>query len=37
MTKAELLIDLHENTYVMVQPSGVDGNGVFALRDIPKG
>ena len=37
MTKAELLIVLQENTYVMIQPSGVHSNGVFALRDIPKG
>jgi SET domain-containing protein len=37
MTKAELLTDLQEHTYVMIQPSGVHGNGVFALRDIPKG
>jgi SET domain-containing protein len=37
MTKAELLTDLQEHTYVMIQPSGIHGNGVFALRDIPKG
>ncbi len=37
MTKAELLTDLQEHTYVMIRPSGIHGNGVFALRDIPKG
>ncbi len=37
MTKAALLIDLQDHTYVMIQPSGIHGNGVFALRDIPKG
>ena len=37
MTKEELLLDLREHTYVMARPSGVHGNGVFAIRDIPKG
>lgn len=36
MTKEELLADLDE-TYVMLQPSGVHGIGVFAIREIPKG
>jgi SET domain-containing protein len=37
MTKEELLLDLREHTYVMIKPSGVHGNGVFAICDIPKG
>jgi len=35
-TKA-LLQELTGNTYVMIKPSPVDGIGVFALIDIPKG
>jgi len=37
MTKAELLAELSENTYVMLRPSSVEGVGVFAVQDIPKG
>lgn len=37
MTKAELLAELKNNTYVMLKPSPVEGIGVFAIRDIPKG
>ncbi|HMO60557.1 MAG TPA: SET domain-containing protein-lysine N-methyltransferase [Ferruginibacter sp.] len=32
-----LLQELANNTYVMLRPSPVDGIGVFAIRDIPKG
>lgn len=37
MTKAELLLELTGNTWVMIRPSPIEGIGVFALRDIPKG
>ena len=37
MTKEELLAELHSNTFVMLKPSQVEGIGVFAIRDIPKG
>jgi SET domain-containing protein len=37
MTKAELLAELSNNTYVMLKPSPIEGIGVFAIRDIPKG
>ena len=37
MTKAELLAELSNNTYVMLRPSPIEGVGVFAVRDIPKG
>ncbi len=37
MTKAELLQELSGNTWVMIKPSPIEGIGVFALRDIPKG
>jgi len=37
MTKAELLKELSGNTWVMLKPSPVEGIGVFALQDIPKG
>ena len=33
----QLLAELQSNTYVMIKPSPVDGIGVFAIRDIPKG
>jgi SET domain-containing protein len=36
MTKEELLLDIID-TYVQLRPSPVDGIGVFAIRDIPKG
>lgn len=37
MNKAELLKELSRNTYVMIKPSPIEGIGVFAIRDIPKG
>ncbi|GAB2814113.1 SET domain-containing protein [Ferruginibacter profundus] len=37
MTKAELLAELTNNTYVMLKPSPIEGVGVFAITDIPKG
>lgn len=37
MTKAELLAELSVNTYVMIRPSPIEGIGVFAIRNIPKG
>ena len=37
MTKAALLQELACNTWVMIKPSPIEGIGVFALRDIPKG
>lgn len=37
MTKAELLAELSNNTYVMLKPSPIEGIGVFAIRDIPRG
>lgn len=37
MTKEELLLELSNNTWVMLKPSPIEGIGVFALRDIPKG
>lgn len=33
----ELIKDLEENVYCRLQPSGVSGVGIFAVRDIPKG
>lgn len=33
----KLLSELHNDTYVMIKPSKIDGIGVFAIRDIPKG
>lgn len=37
MTKAELLLELSGNTWVMIKPSPIEGIGVFALQDIPSG
>jgi SET domain-containing protein len=37
MTKAALLAELSNNTYVMLKPSPIEGVGVFAITDIPKG
>lgn len=37
MTKEALLHELSNNTWVMIQPSGIHGIGVFAVRDIPAG
>jgi SET domain-containing protein len=36
MSKAALLAELSNNTYVMLQPSPIAGIGVFAIQDIPK-
>ncbi len=37
MTKEALLKELSQNTWVMLKPSPIEGIGVFALKDIPKG
>jgi SET domain-containing protein len=37
MTKESLLNQLRHHIYVMIQPSGIHGIGVFAICDIPKG
>lgn len=37
MTKEQLLHELKHDTWVMMKPSPIHGNGVFALREIPKG
>ncbi len=37
MTKTELLAELAHNTLVMLKPSPVQGIGVFAITDIPRG
>jgi SET domain-containing protein len=37
MTKAELLAQLSQETFVTLRPSPVEGIGVFAIVDIPKG
>ena len=37
MTKEELLCELQKDTYIMLKPSPIQGIGVFAIRDIPKG
>jgi SET domain-containing protein len=37
MTKEELLRELMHDTFVMLRPSPIEGIGVFAIRDIPKG
>ncbi len=37
MTKEALLQELAGNTWVMIKPSPIEGIGVFALQDIPKG
>ena len=37
MTKEALLNELINNTYVMLKPSSIEGIGVFAVREIPKG
>ncbi len=37
MTKAALLAELSNNTYVMLKPSPIEGIGVFAIKDIAKG
>jgi SET domain-containing protein len=37
MTREELLQELAGNTWVMIKPSPIEGIGVFAMQDIPKG
>lgn len=37
MTKEELLNELAADTWVMIKPSPIEGIGVFAIQDIPKG
>jgi len=37
MTKEELLTELQHETYIMLKPSPVNGIGVFAICDIPRG
>ena len=37
MNKEELFKELAGNTWVMIKPSPIEGIGVFALQDIPKG
>jgi len=37
MTKDQLLNELRHETYVTIKPSPMHGNGVFAIRPIPKG
>ncbi len=37
MTKEALLYELRNETYVTIKPSALHGNGVFAIRPIPKG
>ena len=37
MNKDELLQELRDETYVMIRQSAIEGIGVFAIRDIPKG
>jgi SET domain-containing protein len=37
MNAKELLSELTKDTYVMIKPSPIEGIGVFAIRDIPKG
>ena len=37
MTKEELLSELTYHSYAALRPSPIEGIGVFALRDIPKG
>ena len=37
MTKEELVKELQSNTYTMLRPSPIEGIGVFAIQDIPKG
>jgi SET domain-containing protein len=37
MNKDELLHELRHETYVTIKPSPLHGNGVYAIRPIPKG
>jgi SET domain-containing protein len=36
-SKEQLLNELRHHTWVTIRPSSIHGNGVFALRKIPKG
>jgi SET domain-containing protein len=37
MTEEQLINELSRNTYVMLKPSPLEGVGVFAVREIPRG
>lgn len=37
MTKEEIIKDFENNVYCRIQPSKIQGVGVFAIRNIPKG
>jgi len=37
MTKDDIIKDLEENIYCRIAPSPIEGVGVFAVRNIPKG
>ncbi len=37
LAKDALLAELRDDTWVMLRPSPIEGVGVFAVRDIPKG
>jgi SET domain-containing protein len=37
MTREQLLLELRQDTYVMLKSSSLNGIGVFAIKDIPKG
>jgi SET domain-containing protein len=37
VTKDEIIKDLEENVYCRIQRSPIQGVGVFAIREIPKG
>jgi SET domain-containing protein len=37
MTKDEIIKDLENNIYCRIRPSKIQGTGVFAIRNIPKG
>lgn len=37
MNKQALIKELQENSYIMLKPSAIEGVGVFAVRNIPRG
>jgi len=37
MTKKQLIKQLRENVFCRIRPSQINGVGVFAIKDIPKG
>lgn len=37
ITKEDLINEVVTNTFVVLRPSPIEGVGVFAIRDIPKG